>query len=441
MLAMPAAQTASPEERKRVLIVDDDPLINEFLKACIRSAFPEVSVTTYDPERQGRPTTDLDWTAHDVLLLDYNLGNGETGVDWLRRYAGLPGFPPTILITAETSPIVVGKAVHSGAVAYLNKSELTPESLEETLREVLESVPAESDPDTAEPADTGTTASTDDGSPDGFPVQDALDTGTAGANYRFIRQIGSGGMPRVYLAERSEDRTTVVLKLLARDISRDAENVQRFAREGELLARVDSPYVVKIFDHGTTNSYGYIAMEFFGRGDLAQRMTQSVSADDAVLYLHNIALGLDAIHRHGIVHRDLKPGNIMFRGDGSMALVDFGLSKRIGTDLTLTETGVILGTPYCMSPEQTHGLVADHRADLYAAGVMFYEMLTGERPFTALSLPSLLQAIQTEPAPKLPPELQRYQPVLDRLLDKDPDKRYQSAGELIDAIQDLVTAT
>jgi serine/threonine protein kinase len=214
--------------------------------------------------------------------------------------------------------------------------------------------------------------------------------------------------------------------------------VQRFAREGELLASIDSPYVGKVFDHGVSDSYGCIAMEFFGRGDLAQRMNQVISADDAVLFLHNIACGLDAIHRAGVVHRDLKPGKIMFRSDGSMALLDFGVSQGEGADLSLTPTGAIIGTPYCMSPEQTVGGAVDLRVDLYAAGVIFYQMLTGKRAFTARNLPALLLVIHSDPIPRLPAELQAYQPVTERLSAKKREERYHNAGELIAALAELV---
>jgi eukaryotic-like serine/threonine-protein kinase len=159
--------------------------------------------------------------------------------------------------------------------------------------------------------------------------------------------------------------------------------------------------VVKIHDHGFTDNYGYIAIAFFGRGDLAQMI------------------------RYGVT-----PGNVMFRGDGGMALVD-GLSKRIEQDSSLTETGMVMGTPYCMSPEQTKGKDADARTDLHGAGVTFFEMLTGERPFNGSNIPSLLYAIRTEPVPPLPEKLACYQPMLERLLAKNPGERFQSADELI----------
>lgn len=438
MPAMSERPAESPSETGRVLVIDDDDVILEFVRAALAEKMPGVTVTTYHSRQLGPPAADFDWSAHDLLLLDYDLGDGETGTDWLRRFAGKPGFPHTILLSAERSATMVGNAVRQGAAGYLNKGELSTARLVETVREALSTIasvdsamPAPATPPTR---DAGSESST------GFSTRHTLDTGPGGFTYRFIRLIGRGAMSRVYLAERSEDQLTLVLKILARDVARDPENVQRFAREGELISRVNSPYVVKVYDHGTTNSYGYIAMEFFGRGDLAQVIEQGMSPEDAVIYLHNIACGLEAIHAEGIVHRDLKPGNIMLRGDGSMAIADFGLSKRIGgLDSSLTQTGVILGTPYCMSPEQTAGLDADHRSDLYAAGVMFYEMLMGERPFTGPNLPGLLLAIQRAPIPRLPESMAKYQPVVDRLLAKNPDDRYQTAAGLVSELRALVT--
>jgi CheY-like chemotaxis protein len=429
MPAQSAVLPDTPAAPQRILVIDDDSVMREYLQACLESGFPGVEVAKYDPLERGRPGADFRWGDHDVLLLDYDLGNGENGVQWLEAFGQRSGFPRTLLLTVEDSARVIGSAVRAGAGGCLNKARLKPRLLVESVRDLLEDT-------SVFPAMPGPGTSEEDSTPK-YRGSSSLDTGPGGCSYRFIRLIGQGGMSRVYLAERSEDRMTAVLKILDRNVAQDPENVQRFAFEGELISMIDSPYVVKVFDHGFTNSYGYIAMEFFGRGDLAHRMENGLRPDDALLYLHNIACALNAIHQLGIVHRDLKPANVMFRGDDSMALVDFGLSKSLLVEQSLTKDGVIMGTPYCMSPEQTLGSAADHRSDLYGAGVIFYEMLCGKRPYRGPNLPGLMQAIQSQPVPRLPGELKRYQGVVDRLLAKDPADRYQSAGELIEALQRL----
>ena len=432
MSASPVASAPPPVTPVRILVIDDDEVILEFLAACFECEIPGAAVTRYNSAERGRPGSDFEWAKHDVLLLDYHLGQGETGVDWLEAFADRAGFPPTLLLTAEDDPKVVGNAVRTGASGYLNKSNLTPEALVSAVQGLVETRAAEN-------AASASSSGVQEPARPVYRGSSSLDTGPGGSSYRFTRLIGRGAMSRVYLAERTEDDSTVVLKILDRDVARDPENVKRFDREGELLSQIDSPYVVKVFDHGSTNSYGYIAMEFFGWGDLAQHMARGVAPEDAVLYLHNIACGLQAIHALDIVHRDLKPGNIMFRGDGSMALTDFGLSKRLDVDMSLTRTGVILGTPYYMSPEQAAGEEPDKRTDLYAAGVIFYEMLTGTRPFSGGSVPELLLAIQRAPVPRLEPSLARYQEVVERLLAKDRADRYQDAGALITALAPMLT--
>ncbi len=435
---MPASAAVQPDpvaSPARILIIDDDEIILEMLRIYLEDGIAGVEVSKYEAGSLGRPDAGFEWQRYDLLLLDYRLGRGESGIEWLDAYAHLPGFPQTLLLTASDDPLVVGAAVASGAGGYLNKSRLTPDSLVETVTQMLGAAGAEHRPPAATPVPAPAPA------PEPAHHEGrSLDTGPGGVSYRFTRQIGRGATSRVYLAERARDGVTVVLKILDHQFAADPAHVNRFVREGELLSQVDSPYVVKIHDHGATNSYGYIAMEFFGRGDLAQRMACGVQPDDALLYLEHIAYGLAAVHERGIVHRDLKPANVMFRGDGSMALVDFGLSKRPGVDTTLTATGEILGTPYCMSPEQTEGREADARSDLYAAGVIFYQMLTGRRPFVAANLPALLLAIQNEPAPPLPPDLACYQPLVDRLLAKRPEDRFRSAWELVVALRQLQPA-
>ncbi len=255
--------------------------------------------------------------------------------------------------------------------------------------------------------------------------------------YKIVRKIGQGAMSKVYLAERDKDNQSLVLKVLDIKNSPGHATIERFVQEAELISALNSPFVVKIFEHGLTDDYGFIAMEFFSRGDLKQRLEMNIPPELAATYMIHIAYGLSAIHNAGVIHRDLKPANIMFRGDDSLALADFGISKKMDADLNLTTMGQIMGTPHYMSPEQGEGLSIDRRTDLYSAGVMLYELLIREKPFTAPTPAALIFKHINEEIPRLPEGLNRFQEVIDNLMAKDPADRYSSANELIQALTPL----
>ena len=183
------------------------------------------------------------------------------------------------------------------------------------------------------------------------------------------------------------------------------------------------------------DDYAFIAMEFFSRGDLKQRMELKITAQIAFNYMTHIAYGLNAIHKAGIIHRDLKPANIMFRGDDSLALADFGISKKLDSDDGLTTVGQVLGTPHYMSPEQGEGKAVDTRSDLYSAGVLLYELLTGEKPFAAKTPVALIYQHIFADIPRLPQAISQYQPIIDRALAKQADDRYQTAMEFIQVLE------
>jgi serine/threonine protein kinase len=231
-----------------------------------------------------------------------------------------------------------------------------------------------------------------------------------------------------------------VLKVIDVATIREPEVLERFIREAELLASLDSPFVVRFHEHGFTEDYGYIAMEFFTRGDLKQRIEHGVSIPDAVNYGAHVLRGLTSIHELGIVHRDLKPGNIMFRSDDSLALADFGISKRLDDTSDLTRHGGVLGTPNYISPEQALGRPVDHRSDLYSAGVMLYEMLAGRKPFRAENATALVYQHVHAEVPPLPAPVRHFQPVLDIALAKEPAGRFASAAEFLQALQSLARA-
>jgi serine/threonine-protein kinase PpkA len=171
-------------------------------------------------------------------------------------------------------------------------------------------------------------------------------------------------------------------------------------------------------------------MEFVPSGTLAGRMRDGFAVRDALQLVGQIAHALDAIHAAGIVHRDLKPANILFRADGRPVIVDFGLAKDLGAHSTLTIAGQLLATPRYMSPEQCLNLPVDGRSDLYSLGVMFYEMLTGLRLYDSANPASVVNMHVNAPVPKLPVHLAEHQALLDGLLAKKPEARFQSAGAI-----------
>jgi eukaryotic-like serine/threonine-protein kinase len=423
----------------KIIIVDDSKEFMALARRQLAKAMPDIEVTEYDPEQQGPPGDDFDWGIYDVMLLDYYLGSEETAFDWLTRYRSAFGFPPVILMTAESDEYIAAKGIKLGASDFIRKADITSPRLSVMVQEVVaEHLRQQPDPDKTINRKLQSDARIfgdlkapkESSTPDGKRI-----------GYRFVRLIGQGATSRVYLAERAEDHVTLVLKVIDVTNVKDPQVFRRFVREAELISRIDSPYVVRFHDHGFTERYGYIAMEFFTRGDLKQRIEHGVSVHDATNYLLHIAYGLRAIHAVGIVHRDLKPGNIMFRSDDSLALADFGISKRLDETSELTKHGSVLGTPNYISPEQALGQIVTRQSDLYSAGIILYEMLTGRKPFRADSSAALVYQHVHAEVPRLPAVVQRFQPIIDMLLAKDPSDRLATADDLIDALGSITRMT
>ena len=259
--------------------------------------------------------------------------------------------------------------------------------------------------------------------------------------HRCIRKVGSGGMCTIYLAESERAGTLVVLKVFNQvpDVSERIIGFDRFLQEYQIVAGLTHQNIVRIYDLGIADDHAYIAMEHFPAGDLRQRMKTRLLPAAALSFLQQIASALQAIHAVGVLHRDLKPANVMLRADGSPCLIDFGLAKANETEVSLTGSREIFGTPYYMSPEQGHAEEIDQRSDLYSLGVMFYEMLTGQKPYTGATAMEVIYKHKRAELPPVGPQLAEYQPMLTRLLAKSPDDRYQSAQELLDAVSALKT--
>ncbi|MSR15366.1 MAG: serine/threonine protein kinase [Gammaproteobacteria bacterium] len=258
------------------------------------------------------------------------------------------------------------------------------------------------------------------------------------SGYAIKQCIAEGGMAAAYLAEQTSLGRMVVLKVLGISINDSSLALRRFMNEGQLLAALRHPNVITIYDIGTASNFVYISMEYVAGGDLKQRLSDGPLAPAQALHvLEGIAQGLDAAHAEGIIHRDVKPGNVLFHTDGTPLLSDFGIAKSLYRDADLTTTGVFLGSPNYMAPEQAEPGEIDLRADIYALGVILYEMLTGQKPYIADSVIDVIHMHKKAPIPRLPTALMPLQDFLELMLAKHRNDRFRNVAALLDYLQRL----
>lgn len=296
-----------------------------------------------------------------------------------------------------------------------------------------------------------------------------LAPGTSLGRYKLVRELGRGGMALVWLAQDSELRRAVALKILRPGLALETAHVDRFRREALAIARLKHPGIVQIHDVGSEKGFHYLAMEYVEGPSLARvleslgpvaerrytseelaraagvpslaRHGQTLEQALAALFVP-VAEALAAAHAHGIVHRDVKPSNLLLRADGRPVIVDFGLARSDG-DPALSMTGDTLGTPYYMSPEQAWiaGAKLDHRTDVYSLGVCVYEALAGVRPFDGTSVLEVFEKIRTSLAPALGGLERRTSrdaaALVRRAMARVPEERYADAKELADDLRSL----
>ncbi len=255
-------------------------------------------------------------------------------------------------------------------------------------------------------------------------------------NFTIEKEVGHGGMATVYLAVQDMLSRHVALKVLLPDMMKDEHLRKSFLSEGKIVASLDHPNIVRIHDIGIIDeTIFYMSMEYLSGGTLKEKMAEGKLAfPEAKHILEEMAKGLAYAHNKGYIHRDIKPGNILFRDNGSAVITDFGIAKLQDTSGELTRLGFTLGTVQYMSPEQATTTDLDSRSDIYSLGLVFYEMLTGQKAFKADSNIQAIHQHTTVPPPMLPEEYASLQEVMDKVLAKDPDMRYQTVSEFVEAI-------
>ena len=269
--------------------------------------------------------------------------------------------------------------------------------------------------------------------------------------YRLEQLLGRGGMGSVWRAEHLELGSKVAVKLLEAGVGSDERNLARFMREARAAAALKSKNVVQILDHGTDEGRAFIAMELLIGESLRARMarTNGMAAVDALKFITELLRAIQKAHEGGVVHRDLKPDNVFIVEDEPefVKVLDFGIAKIQKTDLdmsagSMTQTGMMLGTPYYMSPEQAQAQQVDHRTDLWAIAVIAFEALTGKRPFVGDSFGELVISICTSPVP-IPSSLTKVPRGFDEWFvhgtQREPARRFQSAREMADELARIAT--
>jgi tetratricopeptide (TPR) repeat protein/predicted Ser/Thr protein kinase len=261
--------------------------------------------------------------------------------------------------------------------------------------------------------------------------------------YRVLREIGSGGMAWVYLAEDTIENRLVAVKVLYPQYSEDISYIQRFNREAKLAIGLTDPHIVRVLDYGASRDVHYLVMEYIQGRDLREYLEQkgALPYEEALGIVDQVSAALEKAHKQGIVHRDIKPQNLMMTADGTVKVLDFGIARARSLP-SLTQSGFV-GSPYYISPEQAMGEEVDIRSDIYSLGIVLYEMLSGRLPFDAKSPWSIIsQHIATEPPElvlqegHLPPQVEQ---LLKRTLAKRPEDRFQTPTELRQAVASVLS--
>ena len=410
----------------RILILEPDSKVRSTLLryavkgwqgAAVQSTSGTLTEALADPERLK---------SFDVLLVGCDFSDDGTvenpTLQAIRAVAAEPRNPTVILLTTKGSEYTAVQAIKSGAFDYIPKTLLGREQVLSAVQRAM----------LYRKGLLGTRGATVTGVVRLF-------------GYDMRRCLATRDSVSVHVAFSAERAKEVVLKVLHRgrgSLERDA-NFERLVMEFKLLYDINDHAVAEIYDFRVTSQYCYIAMEYFPLGHLGTALDGKLAPRAALRYAREIARGLSIIHMAGVIHRDLKPANIMLRHDDSVALIDFGISQLTHAAKAEPQgtTREIAGTPYYMSPEQADGLAADERTDLYSLGVILYQMLTGDKPYVGATADEILEQHRSAAVPTLPAEVAACQPLLNRLLAKEPSQRFGSAREAIEALQLAMTAT
>lgn len=411
-ISVPSQPPAAPPLPLRMLVVHDDVGIRLRLADLLLPHCPGAAIDTCGL----RASLDLGMKLRDyaVALVVVSFaaakpGNASEPLAIVRELRALSRTLNVVVIGSGGDERSAVRALRAGAVDYWPLHTVDPAELVAVLREQARSP-------------SGTTTR--------VPSAPAL------PGYRIVKELVRSTRARLYLADSEELGHPVALKVHRHDdqVEAPGEERERFLRECRLLSGLNHRSIADVYDFGVTDDCHWLAMEYFPCGSLKARLQHPLTEPEAVAYAAQVGEALGVVHAAGLVHRDLKPSNVMLRADDRVALIDFGLARPALGNSSVTSPNIRVGSPYYMAPEQIEGLPPDGRCDLYALGVLFFELLTGQLPYAGASVAEVLEQHRKARPPRLPDPLVRYQPLLDRLLAKRPPERVPTAQAFLEAL-------
>ena len=410
----------------RLLIVGAERELRTWLRHHIEILWPDATVLEMELSDLELRAPGLTTRHLDLIALSAQCGEAPeepgAGLEPLRLLLHRDDMPPVVVIASGGNELSAVRAMRLGAADYLPRALLNAQRLATALRLALRTR-RRTPPSRARP-------------PKALPRRidpSHLDL----PQYAILHKLGESSRAVVYFAHSITLGRNVALKI-SKPTVEDADESREFAREYAAICAVQHRSVVEIYDYGFHAGREFIAMEYFPCGDLKTRLQQPMSVAEGLGYALRICGALRVIHAAGLIHRDLKPPNVMLREDGSVVLIDFGLAKGLDSSGLSTAIGVLRGSPYYMSPEQAQGVPLDARSDLYSVGVMLFEMLTGTKPYVGNSAVEVMQQHVHGPRPPLPPQLQTFEPLLDKLMTRDRGRRFADAATACAALKDAI---
>ena len=421
--SMVAEEAVTSPPSPHIVLMDGSTGFRRIVANYLLSVWPAATVEEIDPFSQTMRGVGISFGTHGDILVLGGIGTRNEALSALDRLRNRGRCPPIVLIVARDLAAHLDEFKAAGATAVLFKDALSGNALCMAVARAIKL--DKTAPKAADDAGTGSFSFLLDGEPVSLEI----------SGFRCVAAISSNAMAQVFYAERLSDRKRAVIKIFNASPHHDLKAIEIFCSRYRFFSSLAGRSVVRYLDAGVAGQWPYVALEYLSAGDLRSRMQIPVLSQAQARVLFNLATALSTIHGGAFVHLDLKPENIFFRDNNELVLIDFNIATCFGGVGRNRTSGEVLGTPAYMSPEQGQGLPLDGRSDLYSAGVVFYEMLTGELPYLAKSDAEIIFRHIHDEVPLLPKRVRHFQPIIDGLMAKDREARFASGADLAFALQ------